>query len=140
MKSIRYTLTQASLLFTAGAVGGITETLLVWLSGKAGIPAALGVNLAPELSTAWLYSTTVWGGLWGFLFFLPFFRRACVLRGFVYSLVPAGIQLFILFPKSGAGIMGLNLGALTPVLIVLYIAVWGITASYWVKIVAGNKK
>lgn len=122
-----------SLFFAAGAIGALANSVLVWLFGELGIPRALGVALAPEGSAGWLYPRIVWGGLWGLLFVLPL-KAAVVPRGLLVSLAPTLFQLFVVFPAwAGKGVAGLELGLLTPVFVVLYNAVWGVTASWWVK-------
>ena len=60
-----------SLVFAAGCVGAVANSLMVYLFGHLGINAALGVKIAPNLTPSWLYPRIVWGGLWGFLFLLP---------------------------------------------------------------------
>jgi hypothetical protein len=125
--------TSLSLLFAAGALGGLVNSLVVWLCGEAGIPRALGVAIAPELTPAWLYPRIVWGGLWGFLFALPLGIRSWLQRGLLLSLAPTLFQLFVVFPRAGRGSLGLELGALTPLLVVLYNAVWGAAAAWWLR-------
>lgn len=121
-----------SLTFAAGAVGALVNSLAVWLFGLMGITAALGVNLAPSLSPAWLYPRIIWGGLWGFLFLTPIYPASPLLRGLVFSLAPTLVQLFVIFPiKAGKGIMGLDLGTLTPLLVIFFNAIWGVVASFW---------
>jgi hypothetical protein len=122
-----------SLCFAAGAAGALANSVVAWLSGQIGIPHALGVSLAPAWTPAWLYPRIVWGGLWGFLFVLPL--TADVLRrGLIVSLGPALFQLFVVFPYwQGKGVAGLELGAATPFFVLLYDAVWGVVASWWLK-------
>ena len=44
------------------------------------------------------------------------------------------IQLFIIFPiKADKGAMGLDLGTLTPVFVVIFNAIWGVTAAIWLR-------
>lgn len=122
-----------SLFFAAGVVGALANSLAVWLLGELGVPRALGVALAPDGSAAWLYPRLVWGGLWGLLFVLPL-TPAVVPRGLLVSLAPSLFQLFVVFPAwAGKGIAGLELGVLTPAFVLLYNALWGVTASWWVK-------
>ncbi len=121
-----------SLVFSAGCMGGLTNSLAVWFFGKIGLTGALGVSIAPALSPAWLYPRLVWGGIWGFLFLIPFLKGKLYLKGFIYSIGPTLVQLFIIFPvRADKGIMGLDLGAMTPLLVVIFNAIWGITASFW---------
>jgi len=63
-----------SLVFTAGLFGGLVNCLIVWLFGKLGIPQALEVQIAPPLTTAFIYPELVWGGLWRLLFLIPLGR------------------------------------------------------------------
>jgi hypothetical protein len=122
-----------SLCLAAGAVGALANSMAVWLLGQLGLPQALGVKLAPAWSAAWLYPRLVWGGLWGLLFVLPL-SSGWVLRGLLLALAPALFQLFVVLPYwQGRGQAGLELGMLTPLFVLLYSAVWGVTASWWLK-------
>ena len=123
-----------SLFFAAGALGGVANSLVVWAFGQLGISQQLGVSIAPTLSPAWLYPRVVWGGLWGFLFILPVLPRTWLRRGLLLSLGPSLVQLFVVFPlKAQKGVLGLELGILTPVLVLVFNAVWGVVASWWVR-------
>jgi hypothetical protein len=126
---------EVSNLFTAGCLGGLVNSLTVWLFGVFGITAALGVGIAPHLSPGWLYPRVVWGGLWGFLFALPFMKNRLFEKGLILSLGPTLVQLFVVFPlKAKKGAMGLDLGILTPAFVVLFNAVWGLVAAWWLKL------
>ncbi len=130
-----------SLAYAAGSVGGLINSLIVWLLGSMGITSALGVNIAPPLSAALLYPRLVWGGLWGFLFLIPLFGNSPLVRGVIYSLGPTLVQLFIVFPlKDGKGIMGLGLGALTPLMVIFANVIWGVVTSYWLAWIEGRTK
>jgi len=130
-----------SLAYAAGTVGGLINSLTVWLLGFLGITTALGVNAAPQLSAAWLYPRLVWGGLWGFLFLIPLFGNSPIVRGVIYSLGPILVMLFVVFPiKLGKGVMGLDLGILTPLLVILANVIWGVVTSYWLIWVEGRTK
>jgi len=123
-----------SLVFAAGCVGAVANSLLVWLFGDLGINAALGVKIAPRLTPAWLYPRIVWGGIWGFLFLLPILRRSLLSRGIIYSLVPSLVMLLVIFPmKAKKGVLGLALGDMTPVLVIFFNAVWGVTTAIWLR-------
>jgi hypothetical protein len=128
-------LRRLSFVFAAGCVGAVVKSLAVWLFGKYGISAALGVKIAPDLTAGWLYPRVVWGGIWGLLFLLPVLQRSVVGRGLLFSLGPSLVQLFIVFPfQAHKGQMGLALGTLTPVLVLFFNAVWGIAAALWVRL------
>jgi len=122
------------LVFAAGCLGALVNSLLVWACGYYGINQSLGVAIAPPLSKFWLYPRIVWGGLWGFLFLLSFIRGGLMIRGFVLSLFPSAAQLFVFFPFFAyQGIAGLELGLLTPLLVVFFNAVWGWTTALAIR-------
>jgi hypothetical protein len=123
-----------SLSYAAGSLGGLVNSLVAWIFGISGITAALGVKLAPALTSPWIYQRLVWGGIWGLLFLLPLFKGAPILRGAIYSLGPTFTQLFLVFPfMAGQGAMGMKLGVLTPLFVVMFNLVWGIAASLWLS-------
>lgn len=129
------TLKKFSLVFAAGCFGGLINSLAVWISGEAGITSLLGVAIAPRLSAAWLYPRVVWGGIWAILFMLPFMRRRLFSKGLILSLGPSLAQLFVVFPfQAGKGVMGLELGLLTPLLVLAFNAVWGLAAAIWLRL------
>jgi len=127
-----------SLFFAAGALGGLANSLVVWLCGESGVTHALGVAIAPELTPAFLYPRIVWGGLWGLLFALPLGVHSTVRRGLLVSLAPTAYQLLVVFPRAGRGALGLELGALTPVLVLAFNAVWGVVAAWWLRGTRGH--
>ena len=128
------TLHKLSLAFSAGCVGGLLNSLAVWICGELGITASLGVAIAPRLSAAWLYPRLVWGGIWAVLFLLPFMQRRLLSKGLVLSLGPSLVQLFVVLPlRAGKGVMGLDLGTLTPLLVLGFNAVWGLAAALWLR-------
>jgi hypothetical protein len=123
-----------SLVFAAGCLGGLLNSLAVWIFGVIGITSALGVKIAPPLSAPWLYPRIVWGGIWGLLFLLPLMRKRFLYRGLIFSLGPTIVQLFIVFPvKANNGIMGFDLGLLTPLFVFVFNAIWGLTAAIWLR-------
>lgn len=125
-----------SLIFSAGALGGFVNSIALWALGMYGITAMIGVKLAPKLVPMWLYPRIVWGGLWGLLFLIPLFKHSPFKRGVLFSLGPTAMQLFVLFPhKAYKGYLGLELGGMTPVLVVVLNAVWGIAAAYWLSLI-----
>ena len=128
-----------TLFFSAGSLGGLVNSLFVWIFGILGITSAFGVEVAPALTKFWLYPRIVWGGLWGFLFLLPLFRRSYLFRGLLYSLGPTIVQLFIIFPiQAKKGLMGFDLGNLTPLFVLFFNAIWGICTAFWLKFIQEN--
>lgn len=138
---MKNTIEKTSELFSAGAFGGLINGLIVWFFGTLGITTALGVKIAPQLSAPFLYPRVVWGGIWGFAFLLPFLKDRLYLKGLILSLGPTIIQLFVVFPiKAQKGLMGLDLGALTPIFVFLFNAAWGIASAYWLKMIGPERK
>ena len=125
-----------TLVFASGCLGGILNSITVWLFGAVGVTTLFGVAIAPELTTVWLYPRIVWGGIWGSLFLLPFFQRNYLVRGVLYSLFPTLVQLFIVFPQADKGVIGIELGRLTPLFVLFFNAVWGVTTGLWIKFVS----
>lgn len=123
-----------SLVFAAGCLGALLNSLAVWIFGDLGITSGFGVKIAPTLSPQWLYPRIVWGGIWGFLFLLPLMRTRILSRGLILSLGPTLVQLFVVFPLNAhKGVMGLDLGSLTPVFVIIFNAIWGITTAIWLR-------
>ena len=123
-----------SLVFAAGCFGGLLNSLAVWISGVLGISSALGVKIAPLLSAPWLYPRLAWGGIWGILFLLPIMKKRYLIKGLLFSLGPTIVQLFVVFQmKANKGIMGFDLGLLTPLLVIVFNAIWGVAAALWLR-------
>jgi hypothetical protein len=129
-----FSIKELSLTFAAGVLGGLANSLAVWLFGAAGLNQLLGVALAPQLTPAWLYPRLVWGGLWGWLFLLPVSKLTYSSRGVLFSLGPSLVQIFVVFPlKAKKGVGGIELGYLTPLLVLVFNAIWGIVTAVWLK-------
>jgi len=123
-----------TLVFAAGCLGALLNSLAVWLGGELGITSGFGVKMAPTLSPQWLYPRIVWGGIWGFLFLLPLMRARILSRGLILSLGPTLVQLFVVFPLNAhKGVMGLDLGSLTPLFVIFFNAIWGVTTAIWLR-------
>jgi hypothetical protein len=125
---------QLMVFFAAGCLGGLANSIAVWLFGKYGITGSFGVAIAPALSPAWLYPRLVWGGLWGLLFILPLFQSRAILKGSILSLFPTAIQLFVVFPyQAHKGMAGLELGMLTPAFVIIFNWVWGVVTALFIR-------
>jgi len=114
----------------AGAVGALANSVALWAAGSSGLTHALGVRIAPSLTPEWLYPRIVWGALWGLLFLLPLASQRWVAQGLALSLFPTLFQLFVVFPSS-VGVLGTELGTLTPLVVLAANAVWGLAAAGW---------
>ena len=122
------------ILFSAGCLGALMNSIAVWLFGSLGITGSLGVSIAPALTPNFLYPRIVWGGLWGFLFSIPILKSHFIKKGTLMSLFPTIVQLFVVFPyKAGKGMAGLDLGLLTPLFVLFYNWIWGVVTSIAIK-------
>ena len=116
--------------FSAGCAGGLAYSIAVSFFGDLGITSALGVSFHHSLTPGWVYSRIVWGGIWGLLFFLPLSQSNLFLKGTILSLLPTAFQLFVVFPLlSNHSIAGLDLGLLTPVVVLFFNWLWGIATA-----------
>ena len=70
--------------FTGGAIGGLVDSIAIWLLGKIGITGLLGVTMRPDFTAPWLYRRMVWGGIWMLLLLLPLWQNRTVLRGCLF--------------------------------------------------------
>lgn len=123
------------IVFAAGCLGGLINSLAVWLGGDLGIAKSMGVSIAPVLTPPWLYPRIVWGGIWGFVFLLPIMNSKAFAKGTLISLFPTLVQLFVVFPyKANKGMAGLELGLLTPVFVLVYNWIWGVVTSFSIKL------
>ncbi len=131
---MKLTLQKISLTFVAGCWGGLANGLALWFFGAMGLPQALGVQLAPAITAPWLYQRLVWGGIWGWVFLLPS-SLSYPVRGLLYSLGPSLAALLVVLPyQAHKGALGLQLGYLTPIFVLLYNAVWGVVAGWWLAL------
>ncbi|MBI5556340.1 MAG: hypothetical protein HY885_01730 [Deltaproteobacteria bacterium] len=123
-------------VIAAGMIGGAVNSLGIWLSGAVGINQALGFNMAPALTASWLMPRLISSGLWGLLFLLPFWNCALIKKGVVLSLGPLALMLFMVFPKMGAGMLGMGLGTTAPLFALVFSLIWGVTAALFLKVIA----
>ncbi|MBO6539176.1 MAG: hypothetical protein JJ969_07210 [Rhizobiaceae bacterium] len=122
-------LRKSSILFALGAFGGLITAFAIWLAGLAGVTALFGVAIAPELTPQFIYPKLVWGGIWGWLGFLPIIVTGWWQRGIVVSIIPAAAAWFYFLPSDGAGLLGLSLGLLTPVVVLGFTLIWGLVTE-----------
>lgn len=123
------------MVILAGLLGGLANSLGIWAFGALGINQTLGFSFAPSLTIPWLMPRLISSGLWGLLFLLPFWRadKDLLKKGAVLSLAPLTMMLFMVFPKMGAGLLGLKLGATAPLFALFFTIVWGLTAAFFLK-------
>jgi hypothetical protein len=124
---------RANHCIAAGALAGLVTTILIWGFSQAGMFARLGIPMAPDLTAAWIYQRSFWGGLWGPLFLLPLFRTWIQWkRGLIFGLAPGLVTLLLFNPiKDGIGILGLGFGPAWPVVVLAFAVMWGALAGLW---------
>ena len=83
--------------YVGGALGALVDSLNIWFLGKIGFTALIGVGLRPAFKVEWLYPRLVWGGIWGLLLLLRFFKGSTSLRGILMSFAPTAIMFFVVF-------------------------------------------
>lgn len=118
-------------VFGAGAIGGLLQSLLIYVLGQFGLFALLRVSLDIPFNLVWFYQRITWGGLWGLLFLIPLLQSVPQWkRGLIFGMVPALVSLLIFLPfKDGHGYLGLNLGVMMPVVVVAFGLIWGMIAG-----------
>jgi hypothetical protein len=137
------TTTLMTVCFCAGMIGALFSSLATWQAGQMGLPAMAGVNMSPVLTPGWLYPRLVWGGIWGLTYFLTVSplksRRHWARKGLLISLLPTAFQLFFVYPyNTHHGLMGLDLGQLTPLFIFLYNMIWGLFTGIFCRLFWGR--
>jgi hypothetical protein len=124
-----------SACYAGGLLGGLVGSFVLYLAGAYKLLAVMDVALAPQWTLAWLYPRLVWGGAWGLLLAPRWMADSILLRGICASLGPTLFELLIVYPNVlDKGVWGLELGTLTPVVVIAVNIVWGITTATWVRL------
>lgn len=111
-----------------GALGGVAHLIVAWAAGVVDLPGLLGVDLAVWLTPWELVGHAASGALWGLAFgvFLPWLPgEGSLRRGLYFSAAPALWTLAVVFPDLKYGLFGVELGALTFVVVAVHHLVWG---------------
>ncbi len=120
--------------YFGGAVAGGARALALWIAARAGFLAALDVELAPAFAWSYFAPRLLWGGLFGLGYTGARRLGGSALRaGLLLALVPALAELLVFLPRTGAGMLGLRMGLLTPVVVVLENALWGFVLAQVVR-------
>jgi len=123
-----------SYVFVAGALGGLTNSGVVWSLGALGVTPALGFSMAPELSFEWLFRRVFASALWGIIFLIPIYKNSPVKKGAALSILPWLSSALIVFPmQMDVGMWGLGFGIGTPIWTLLFAAIWGITGTLFLS-------
>lgn len=129
--------------FVAGLLGALVSSLFLWGAGEYGLSSMLGVKIAPSLRESWLCPRLIIGGFWGLGYFftvgVPRHRRHWARKGLWFSLLPAAVTLFYLYPYvEHKGLAGFDLGMLTPLLIIISHLIWGLFTGFFTRLFWGS--
>lgn len=112
--------------YFGGAVAAVVSTVCLWVATRAGLLTALGVALVPKTTWPSLSHQILWGGIWGLGYPLVLrIRHRPVRAGLALSLAPSVAQLFYFFPRDQHSLLGVDLGPLTPLVVLGANAIWG---------------
>jgi hypothetical protein len=116
--------------YAAGALAALLTTFVLWIAVRAKLGALIDVQLGKlfpgGLDPHWVGWRVLEGSL--FALALPLARGrglTPVRAGLVVSLLPTLRALFLQLPGAGYGMLGVQLGALTPVVVLAANALWG---------------
>ncbi len=122
------------MVFIAGALGGLTNSIVVWSLGALGITPSLGFSMAPDLTLEWLARRIFASGLWGIIFLIPFYNRSPLKKGALLSILPWLSSSLVVFPfRMDVGWFGLGFGLGTPVWTLFFAAIWGVTGTLFLS-------
>jgi len=125
--------TSATLAFTSGVLGAAANRITLFILG------VIQVIPAPAVTKPWIYSALVWGGLWGFLFLIPW-KANWWARGIVFGLGPSlGVWLVVFPLVANVGLFGVQRGVMGLVVPFVANSVWGLLASWWYEYVGSGK-
>lgn len=118
----------------AGGLGGLANSIVVWLLGFSGVTPALGCAMVPDLSFEWLFRRVFASALWGVIFLIPVYEKAPLKKGVLLSVLPWLSSVLYVFPvQMDVGYFGLELGSGTPLWTFFFAAVWGVTGALFLS-------
>jgi hypothetical protein len=125
----------------AGALGGLSNSLVVWSLANLGITPATGFTMIPDTSPGWWLRRIFASGLWGIILLLPVQNNRPVIKGVLLSILPWLSSVLYVFPfRMKTGFFGLGFGLGTPLWTLFFAMVWGVTAMLFFEKFADNRK
>lgn len=122
-----------ALCFSAGSVGALAKTGVIWLCAQVAVLDNFAMYLANAQYPAGFYARIVWGGIGAALFLLPLVRKSWLMRGLCWGVVAALLQLFAL-PLIAGGTIHF---ALIPMLSALILGcVWGVATALALRLLS----
>ncbi|PLX97732.1 MAG: hypothetical protein C0623_14630 [Desulfuromonas sp.] len=129
--------------FCAGLLAAIVSTAFAWLCSNYGITDLAGVTMRASFNSKALYPLMICGGIWGLCYSLTIIhirsRRHWVRKGLLISILPSLYQLLVVYPyHTSHGTLGTQLGVLTPLFVVLFNLVWGVSIGIFARLLWGK--
>lgn len=115
-----------ALCFAAGSVGALAKSGLIWLCAYFPVVSGLVAHLINAQYPAGVYARIVWGGIAALLFLLPLSKKGWLVRGLIWGLVVAIIQL-VAIPLLQHGGVHFALAAWLSSL--LLACIWGVATA-----------
>lgn len=115
----------------AGILAKIPQGLALYACSEIGLFLAMGVALNVPLTILYSSKHVLLGALFGAVFAVPVLKAwPNWVRGILVGLVHAAATLFYFNPfVDGVGFLGLEIGALMPVVVVVANLIWGMLAG-----------
>lgn len=93
-----------ALCFSAGSIGALAQSGVIWLCLQLGVLAGLASYLVSAQYPRGFYARIVWGGVAAVLFLLPLVRKSWFVRGLFWGVIVALLQLVAIPLLSNGGI------------------------------------
>lgn len=117
--------------YGAGSAGALLIAVLNHFANTGGVLAFIRSSWILPLSIPALYSQLVWGGVWGFCYWLPGIPKlSWIQSGLLMSFFPTLAELLYFMPHGGDGWFGLKLGMGTPIAVFLLNLIWGTATAF----------
>ena len=120
--------------YFGGALAAMVASIALWITARADLLEAIGVDWQPELSGRWLSGRILWGSLWALG--LPFVRRfgfTPMRAALVLSLAPTLMELFYFLPAAGNEMGGQRHGTMMPLVVLTANGVWALVLARYLK-------
>ena len=90
--------------------------------------AHLNMGLPVNPAVGWILHFMIGTVVWGFLFTFLYERlpgRGAVVKGIVFGTLAWLLMMLLVMPMAGAGLFGLNMGVMAPVMTLMLHLIWG---------------
>lgn len=130
---------------TAGFVATVALSLLMLMKGAMGLMPALNptamltdmahaqMGMPASPMVGWVAHFMIGTVVWGILFALLYDKlpgRSALVKGMSFSVLAWLMMMIVPMPMAGAGLFGLTLGMMTPVMTLVMHLIWGAVLGY----------